>query len=135
MLLITIDFYRKSLINNSLCNFLARVSVGVLHWSRAYLHVQVNWVIRLRTFILALQPGFPEHTCYGVCLFHPGMAKQVELSVRCVVKGYHECSFEVNVGEIFYAFKKRGERGNAFRVTNDRGQLFMLLWKRITFSF
>ena len=51
------------------------------------------------------------------------MAKQVELSVRCVVKGYHECPFEVNVGEIFYAFKKRGERGNAFRVTNDRGQL------------
>lgn len=42
------------------------------------------------------------------------MAKQVELSVRCVVKGYHECPFEVNVGEIFYAFKKRGERGNAF---------------------
>ena len=51
------------------------------------------------------------------------MAKQVELSVRCVVKGYHECTFEVNVGEIFYAFKKRGERGNAFRVTNDWGQL------------
>ena len=51
------------------------------------------------------------------------MAKQVELSVRCVVKGYHECPFEVNVGEIFYAFKKRGGRGNAFRVTNDRGQL------------
>ena len=51
MLLITIDYYRKSLINNSLCNFLARVSVGVLHWSWAYLHVQGNWVIRLRTFI------------------------------------------------------------------------------------
>ena len=51
------------------------------------------------------------------------MAKQVELSVRCVVKGFHECPFEVNVEEIFYAFKKRGERGNAFRVTNDRGQL------------
>jgi len=49
------------------------------------------------------------------------MVKQVELSVCCVVKGYHECPFEVNVGEIFYAFKKRGERGNAFRVTNDGG--------------
>ena len=56
-------------------------------------------------------------------LLVPEMAKQVELSVRCVVKGYHECPFEVNVGEIFYAFKKRGKRGNAFRVTNDRGQL------------
>ena len=48
---------------------LSGVSLGVLHWSRAYLHVQGNWVIRLRTFILTLQPGFPKHTCYGVCLF------------------------------------------------------------------
>ena len=47
-------------------------------------------------------------------LLVPEMAKQVELSVRCVVKGYHECPFEANVGEIFYTFKKRGERGNAF---------------------
>ena len=53
-------------------------------------------------------------------LLVPEMAKQVELSVRCVVKGYHECPFEVNVREIFYAFKKRGERGN---VTNDRGRV------------
>ena len=51
------------------------------------------------------------------------MAKQVELSVRCVVKGYHECPFYVNIGETFHAFKKRGERGNAFKVCNDRGQL------------
>ena len=51
------------------------------------------------------------------------MAKQVELSIRCVVKDYHECPFEVNIGENFYAFKKRGERGNAFKVTNDRAQL------------
>ena len=47
------------------------------------------------------------------------MAKQVELSVRCVVKGYHECPFYVNIGETFHAFKKRGERGNAFKVCND----------------
>ena len=25
------------------------------------------------------------------------IAKQVELSIRCVVKGYHECPFEVNI--------------------------------------
>ena len=58
------------------------------------------------------------------------MAKQVELSVRRVVKGYHECPFEVNVGEIFYAFKKRGQRGNAFRVTNDRGS--SAIFNRVT---
>ena len=49
------------------------------------------------------------------------MAKQVELSIRCVVKGYNECPFEANIGENVYAFKKRGERGN--EVTNDRGLL------------
>ena len=49
------------------------------------------------------------------------MAKQVELSIRCVVKGYQECQFEVNIGGKSYAFKNRGERGNAFKVTNDRG--------------
>ena len=31
------------------------------------------------------------------------------------------CRFEVNVGEVFTASKKRGERGNAFRVVNHRG--------------
>ena len=29
----------------------------------------------------------------------------------------------MNVGETFYAFKKKGELGNAFKVANDRGQL------------
>ena len=46
-----------------------------------------------------------------------------ELSIFCVVKGYHEYTFEVNVGETFLASKKRVERGNAFKVTIDRGQL------------
>ena len=45
------------------------------------------------------------------------------LNIRCIVKGYHLCRFEVNVGEVFTANKKRGERGNAFKVVNHRGQL------------
>ena len=45
------------------------------------------------------------------------------LNIKCVVKGYHLCRFEVNVGEVFTANKKRGERGNAFKVVNHRGQL------------
>ena len=45
------------------------------------------------------------------------------LNVRCSVKGYHLCRFEVNVGEVFTANKTRGERGNAFKVVNNRGQL------------
>jgi len=45
------------------------------------------------------------------------------LNIRCIVKGYHLCCFEVNVGEVLTANKKRGERGNALKVVNHRGQL------------
>ena len=45
------------------------------------------------------------------------------LNTRCIVKGYHLCRFEVNVGEVFTANKERGKRGNAFKVVNHRGQL------------
>jgi len=45
------------------------------------------------------------------------------LNIRCVVKGYHLRHFEVNVGEVLTANKKRRERGNAFKVVNHRGQL------------
>ena len=42
-------------------------------------------------------------------------------------KVYHQrlslCRFEVNVGEVFTASKKRGERRNVFKVFNHRGQL------------
>ena len=41
--------------------------------------------------------------------------------IRCIVKGYHLYRFEVNVGEVFTANKKRRERGNAFKVVNHRG--------------
>ena len=45
--------------------------------------------------------------------------------IKCVVKGYHLWRFEVNASEVLTAKieeKKRGERGNAFKV-NHRGQL------------
>ena len=45
------------------------------------------------------------------------------MNIRCIVKGYHVCHFEVNVGELFTANKKRGERRDAFKVVNHRGQL------------
>ena len=45
------------------------------------------------------------------------------LNIRCIVKGYHLCHFEVNVGEVFTSNKKRGEHGNGFKVVNHRGQL------------
>ena len=34
-----------------------------------------------------------------------------------VVKGYHECSFSVAIGDQFVTRKRRGERGNALRPT------------------
>jgi len=45
------------------------------------------------------------------------------LYIRCIVKGSRPCRFEVNVGEVFTANKKRGEPGNGFKVVNHRGQL------------
>jgi len=46
------------------------------------------------------------------------------LNIRCIVKGYHLCRVEVNVGEVFTANKKRGERRNGFKVVvNHHGQL------------
>ena len=50
---------------------------------------------------------------------------EAQLNIRCIVKDYHlcNCRFEVNVGEVFTANKKRGERGNALKVVSHRGQL------------
>ena len=47
----------------------------------------------------------------------------VKISISCVVKGYHLCPFKVKEGEVFLVSKKRGERGNAFKVFDERGQL------------
>ena len=50
---------------------------------------------------------------------------EVKLTIlEAVVKGYHECSFAVHVGDKFIVKQKRGDRGPALRVTDDdRGQL------------
>ena len=50
---------------------------------------------------------------------------EVKLTIlETVVKGYHECSFAVRVGDEFLVKQKRGDRGPALRVTDDdRGQL------------
>jgi len=45
------------------------------------------------------------------------------MNIRCVDKGYHLGRFEVYVGEVLTADKKRGERGNAFKVVNHCEQL------------
>ena len=39
------------------------------------------------------------------------------------MKGYHERPFGVEIDERFVAQKKRGDRGNALKVIDDRGQL------------
>ena len=51
--------------------------------------------------------------------------KDVKLTIlEAVVKGYHESSFAVRVGDKFFVKQKRGERGPALRVTDDdRSQL------------
>ena len=49
--------------------------------------------------------------------------EEVLLNIRCIVTGYHLSRFEVSVGEVFTASKKRGEHGNVFKVVKHRGQL------------
>ena len=99
---------------------MARGSVDVRPRSLAY---YVSRVIRLHSFFpcfcnslhshgIVTKYLFPDFTCSRPLLVFE-MAKQVELSsILCVVKGNNECRF-----------KKRGERENVFKVTNDRGQL------------
>ena len=49
---------------------------------------------------------------------------EVKLTIlEAVVKGYHECSFAVRVGDKFVVKQKRGDRGPARRVDDDRGRL------------
>ena len=45
------------------------------------------------------------------------------VSFKCIVKGYQECRFDVKDGEVFRILKKIGEKGRAFRIANERGQL------------
>lgn len=49
--------------------------------------------------------------------------KKFGVSIRCLVKGYQECLFDVIIGEKFIATKKHGRKGQAFKVCNERGQL------------
>ena len=50
-----------------------------------------------------------------------------------VVKGYHECSFDVLVNDKFVVKQKRGDRGPALRVIyNERGQLGHLQRELVT---
>lgn len=47
----------------------------------------------------------------------------MQVEIRCVAKGYHECPFVVNEGEEFIARKKYGAQGKAFKAANACGQL------------
>ena len=56
-------------------------------------------------------------------LFNEERDEKVVLRVDCIVKGYHDCQFNMYVGEEFVASKKLGPKGKVFRVSNGRGQL------------
>ena len=62
-------------------------------------------------------------TPFRVVMSTQEVLEEVLLNIRCIVKGYHLCRFEVNIGEVFTASKKRGEHGNVFKVVHHRGQL------------
>lgn len=49
---------------------------------------------------------------------------ELEVLIRCQVKGYHECLFKVETGDIFTAVKKIGDYGRALKVVDsERRQL------------
>ena len=50
-------------------------------------------------------------------------AQRTTLVVHAIVKGYHECPFEVELGDKFSLNRKRGDRGKALKVIDGRGQL------------
>lgn len=45
------------------------------------------------------------------------------VEIYCEAKGYHECPFQVEIGEQFLAMQKFGNKGRAFKISNHRGQL------------
>ena len=56
---------------------------------------------------------------------------EVKLTIlEAVVKGYHECSFTVRVGDKFVVKQKRGDRGPALRVT-DFGAASLVIYNII----
>lgn len=50
-------------------------------------------------------------------------SEEVKVIIRCVVKGYQECLFDVDIGEEFEIKRKIGSKGRAFKLCNNRGQL------------
>ena len=57
-------------------------------------------------------PSLPFH----VIMSTQEVREEALLNIRCIVRGYHLCRFEVSAGDVFTANKKRRERGNAFKV-------------------
>ena len=48
-------------------------------------------------------------------------------TLKCSVKGYQDCAFKVEKGEIFTAVKKIGDYGRAFKIVGlERGPLGQL---------
>lgn len=50
-------------------------------------------------------------------------SEEVKVIIHCVVKGYQECLFDVDIGEEFEIKSKIRSKGRAFKLCNNRGQL------------
>ena len=50
-------------------------------------------------------------------------SEEVKVIISCVVKGYQECLFDVDIGEEFEIKSKIGSKGRAFKLCDKRGQL------------
>ena len=57
------------------------------------------------------------------------------MKLHCVVKGYHECLFDLEDDEHFELSRKIESRGEALKVCNCRGQLGHIQFKESSFHF
>ena len=57
-------------------------------------------------------PSLPFH----VIMSTQEVREEALLNIRCIVRGYHLCHFEVNAREVFTANKKRGEHGTPLKL-------------------
>ena len=83
-------------------------------------------VLRSIKFVHAIQSLY-NRGCISVKMSATPLSKQnsqeVKVIIRCVVKGYQECLFDVDIGEKFEIKSKIGSKGRAFKLCNNRGQL------------
>ena len=104
----------KTLLNSLTSTQLKTLSQWTFHLQEGYLGFQVTGMMEWS------QKSRPKK----IPTASSKTPKNPKFSIRWLVKGYQDCPFKVEKGEIFTAVKKVGDYGRAFKVVNfERGQV------------